>query len=106
MSNAVDQVAAAVSRAERAEARLKRLDVEETDLLSEFYGNWCRFHRAKNIQARIMKAEEALPESHRTKLDLTELSYLAQKLIEGHHAIEERRAVIGAEQHSIVAPEA
>jgi hypothetical protein len=102
----MSELAEANATIERLEARIKRLDIDERDKLSEFYGNWCRLHRAKNIQARIMKAEEALPESHRTKLDLSELSYLAQKLIEGHHAIEERRAVIGAEQHSILPPEA
>jgi hypothetical protein len=74
---------------------------DEATLLREFYGNWVRFHRTKNLQARVMKAEQALPESHRTKFDVDALAYLAQKLIEGHHAIEEARAARGAETASI-----
>jgi len=74
---------------------------DEPTLLREFYGNWVRFHRLRNQQARVMKAEQALPESHRTKFDIEAMAYLAQKMIEGHHAIEEARAARGAETTSI-----
>jgi len=75
---------------------------DEPTLLREFYGNWVRFHRMRNQQARLLKAEEALPESYRTKLDLEALTYLAQKMVEQHHAIEEARAQKGiASQGSI-----
>ncbi len=75
---------------------------DEPTLVREFYGIWVRFHRMRNQQARLLKAEEALPESHRTKLDLEALAYLSQKMLEQHHAIEEARAQKGiASQGSI-----
>lgn len=86
---------AAEERVDKLMERLNRYDADEFDMVREFYGLWCRFHRAKNLQARLIKAEAALPESHRTPFDLDELSYLAQKMVELHHGIEEFRAAKG-----------